>query len=635
VSRSQVVTFGVFRVDLDRGELSKFGTPVRLKPQALKLLLLLLEDAGEVVTREEIQKQLWGDNHTFVDFDLGLNHCVRQIRAALGDDATTPRYVETIPRRGYRFIAPVSAVAASKSGVVAIADAPNPAAISAQPAPRHSSRLRNLGLVLIALLIAASFFVVLRKTTGQRISAQSAAPRRIMLAVLPFENLTGDPQQEYLSDGITDELIMHLSRFNPGYLGVIARTSSMRFKGSGKGVDQISRELGVGYVLEGSVKRNGNKVHIASELIQASDQTHLWAESYDTDVTGEQFFAVEEEVASRIARSLSIVLPETRDHRTSTSDPAAYDAYLKGRYYWNRRTEDGFQHAIDYFQQAIAVDPNYAAPYAGLADTYNLAIEYFNLGSTIDLANRAQAAAEKAIELDDDLAEGHAALAFTLWRYQWNPTRADREFREALRVDPNYATAHHWYGLYLASRGEFAQARTELSQAHALDPLSLIIMTNSGWVDYYARDYDASITKYSDAITIAPEFPSALVKMAWAYEQKKMWAEAADTRERYYIATGYPPVASALKEAYGRDGYPGVLNFLLTEAAKPDRRRYYTAYETARMNALLGNKQQAVADLQRAYADRSGWVVFVQQEPAFDSLKSEPAFQQLIAKINR
>ena len=628
---SQAVTFGVFHLDFAKGRLSKFGTPVRLKPQPLKLLLLLVQRPGEVVTREEIQQQLWGDSNTFVDFDLGLNHCIRQIRAVLGDDAAAPRYVETVPRSGYRFIAPVTQVPGQ---VEALAERPHPP----KPLPIDQTKKRRLAFWSVGALVTMSIIissVVIAARSRAREANLRPAPTRIMLAVLPFENLTGDPQQEYLSDGVTDELIMHLSRFSPGYLGVISRTSSMKYKGAAKGIDQISRELGVSYLLEGSIKRNGKKLHVSAELIQASDQTHLWAESYDSEVTGEQILAMEEEVASRIARSLSIVLPQTHNRRSSTTNAAAYDDYLKGRYYWNRRTEEGFNQAIDYFQQAIAIDPTYAEPYAGLADSYNLFIEYFDLGSTTEFARRSEQAAQKAVELDDTLAEGHAALGFNLWRYQWDFSAAEREFRKALEVDPNYANAHHWYGLFLASRGRFGEGRTELSQARALDPLSLIIMTNAGWIDYFARDSDAAITKYREATSISPDFVPAVVKLSWAYEEKQLWHEAADARERFYRANGYPSVSEQVQRAYLDSGYPGVLKFLLGEAAKPDRKQYYSDYETARMNALLGNKEQALADLKRAFNNRSGWLVFLEQEPGFDVLKKEPEFQDLVRHIQR
>ena len=625
---SQAVAFGVFRLDFDTGRLSKFGTPIRVKPQALKLLVLLVERHGQLVTREEIQKELWGDSNTFVDFDLGLNHCIRQIRAVLGDDAVSPRYVETVPRQGYRFIAPVTEV----PGKEQLAMPPRPSAPDSLSEKKKGRRLAIWAASLIAILLIITTVLVAMRNHARE-SARQQAPPRIMLAVLPFENLTGDPQQEYLSDGITDELIMHLSRFSPAYLGVISRTSSMKYKGAGKAVDQIGRELGVAYLLEGSVKRNGKKLHVSAELIQASDQTHLWAESYDSEVTGEQILALEEEVASRIARSLSIVLPEAHNRRSSTANAAAYDDYLKGRYAWNRRTEEGFHQAIDYFQQAIAIDPNYADAYAGLADSYNLLIEYFNLGSTTAMAQRSQEAAQKAIELDDTLAEGHAALAFALWRYQWNFAPAEREFRKALQVDSNYANAHHWYGLYLASRGRFAGARRELSQAQALDPLSLIIMTNAGWIDYFSRDFDGAITDYRRATAISPEFAPALVKLAWAYEEKQMWPEALDARQRFYRAAGFVSVADGVQRAYSESGYPGVLNFLAREAEKPDRKQYYSDWETARMSALLGNNQQALASLKRAYDNRSGWLVFLEQEPAFGTLRSEPAFKELAQSV--
>ena len=630
VPKSTVLTFGVFQLDADHNELKKFGVPIRLQPQPFRLLVLLASRPGELVTREEIQEQLWGSN-IFVDFERGLNHGIRQIRAALDDDANTPRYIQTVPRSGYRFIAPVrmaiaEPVAAEHSPPLDAAGGAHEAATANPPGARwHPSRFLALAAV-IALLLGSHSLLLYR---WRKTHPVQPSPR-LMMAVLPFENLTGDPGQDYLSDGMTDEMIVHLDRISPIHLGVIARTSAMCYKRSGKPLAQISRELGVQYFLEGTMKRSGQNVRITAILVRSDDQTQLWADTYDGQVSGQRILGFQQSVADRVAESLSLVLTEVRMARRTTASQAAYEAFLKGRYECNKRNEDGFLKAIEYFQNALVYDPDYAQAYIGLADSYNLLREYYEGRSSDHIPQLAKEAALKALTLDPALSEARASLGFNLWRYEWNFPQAQTEFHQALERSPNNATAHHWFGMFLASRGRFEEARRQLRQARSLDPLSLIIITNLGWVDYYAHDYAAVIANYQEALRLNGSFQPALMKLAWAYEQEAKWQEALDARQRFYVAAGHPEIAQALARAYAASGYPGVLATIIAETGKPDAGPYYPDYEKAKLYAMVGDADKAFELLQRATSHRSGLLVYLGVEPAFARLRSDARFARLV-----
>jgi len=617
-----VLTFGVFRLDAEKCELKRFETALHLPPQPLKLLVLLASRAGQVVTRAEIQEVLWGRD-TYVDFDRSLNHCIRQVRSVLCDDPGAPTYIETVPRFGYRFVAPVTVVAPEMLAGERIAE---PIQQALQPEPGTARRRNRRPVMVLAatgiLLAAAGFLAAI---AWRRDVPSPAAPLRHMVAVLPFENLTGDPSQEYLSDGVTDEMIVHLGTVSPTHLGVIARTSAMNYKHSGKPLPQIASELGVSYLLEGTVKRSGQAIRITAQLVRPADQAELWADTYDGQVSEERILVFQQSVADRVARSLSLVMPEVHAPQSTTASQAAYEALLKGRFEWNKRNEEGFLKSIDFFKEAIAQDPRYAEAWAGLADTYNLLREYYEGHSSGALAESGKDAALKALSIDPNLSEAHASLAFSLWRYEWKFAEAESEFRKALDLGPNNATAHHWYGMFLASRARFDEARNELRQAEELDPVSLIIITNNGWVSYYARNYDAAIQSYREALKLDSGFQTAEMKLAWACEQKGLWKDALAARQSFYTTAGHPEVAQELAGAYHRSGYPGVLRAIVAETEKLDAGPYYSDYDKAKLYAMLGDSRKAVMLLERARARHSGWIVYFAVEPAFDKLRSNPA----------
>src|SRR6202046_3294969 len=431
-------------------ELFKHGVRLKIRPQPLQVLNYLLSRAGNVVTREELRQELWSAE-IFVDFEHGLNNSVKELRAVLGDSAAEPRYIQTLPRLGYRFVAAVEITGSGASPVsLPTIEGPNlaPAGRSSDFAvPRglpveraeESSTLRRwpaLLAVCLALVLGLVFYFRWSSSRARR----PAVTGRTMVAVLPFENLTGDPGQEYFSDGLTEEIISQLGGLDPSHLGVIARTSVMHYKGSREPLDRIGKELGIQYLLEGSVRRSSDKVRITAQLIQVKDQSHIWARQYDRELSN--LLVLQAEIAQQIAQEIQLGLAYSRATISAHSPPLgpqeyeAYDLYLKGRYFWNKRTARGLEQAIESFQQAIAKDANYARAYAGLADSYALLSGYTLIPQSESMP-KARAAALKALELDDSLAEAHTSLALIRENYDWDWKTAEKEYLRAIELNPN------------------------------------------------------------------------------------------------------------------------------------------------------------------------------------------------------
>lgn len=626
-----VVRFGVFQANLAARELRKHGVRIRLPGQPFCILSMLLERPGEIVTREEMRQKLWASD-TFVDFEHSLNSAIKKLRAALGDSPENSRYIETVPRVGYRFIAPVEEIADSgrpSPETTLVSRNTEPIASGGNPRPRLRPMQAGIAGVLL-IMISVGYFLWSRA----RVRPQPSSVR-LMLAVLPFENLTGDPGQDYLCDGLTEEMIAQLGRLDPEHVRIIARTSVMHYKNKYVPLDQIGRELAVQYVLEGSVRRESDRVRITAQLIQLKDQTHVWSRQYDRELSG--LLALQNEVAQEIADEIQLTLGSSKaalaEHKPAAAPNSyeAYDSYFKGRYFWNKRTKEGFQQAAQYFQQSIAKDPNYARAYAGMADTYAL-MGSWSLIAQSESAPKARAAALKALQIDDGLAEAHTSLALVAQNYDYDWQTAEKEFKRAIELDPGYATAHQWYAECLSLQGRFDEALVESERALQLDPLSLIIATDHAAILYFARQYDRAIERFRAVQAMEPGFQRGHM-VTLAYVEKGMFAEALAEAEKWHHSDG-TPVWEIEAFIYGRQGQ-------LEQARRAIQRweQWHKSQRTPTTSAAvmgyiaMGRKEEAVALLQKGYLEHSIMVIEIKVAAYCDPLRSDPRFQDLLRRV--
>jgi TolB-like protein/DNA-binding winged helix-turn-helix (wHTH) protein/Tfp pilus assembly protein PilF len=632
------LSFGVFDVDLRAGELRKHGLRVRLQQQPFQVLAMLLARPGDVVTREEIQRALWPAD-TFVDFDHGLNKAINKVRDALGDSADAPRFVETVARRGYRFLADVRMVDAGAaptdpSGVVT---APAPlisADTDTDTGPTDSRVDSQARAAARPWTIAASLAVVaLVAIAFWRFHTQlDARPAIRSLAVLPLESLSSDQSQDYFADGMTDELITNLGQISA--LRVISRTSVMAYKHTRKPLPQIARELNVDAVVEGTVLRSGDQVRITAQLIEGATDRHLWSDSYQGDLRNT--LTLQDNVARAIADQVRVnVNPQEQAALRSATvvNPAAYESYLKGRYFWNKRTSNGLTTARAYFDQAIEEDPRYARAYSGLADTYALLGDWqYAVMTPKEALPRAKAAALKALELDGTLGEAHNSLAFCLDGFDWDYASAGREFERAIQLNPGYATAHHWYGWHLALMRHYDEALAEMRKAQNLDPLSLVITADLAELLALAGSYDASIQQSLRTIELDPGFGLAHNHLGQAYLQKHMNTEAIDElKKAVALSAGGPTCIANLARAYVAAGERREAAGLLDDLKRRSSPLHSYASEIAVMYAALGDADQAMAWLERGAEERFNPGVLVR--PGFDPLRSDPRFADLMRRV--
>jgi TolB-like protein/DNA-binding winged helix-turn-helix (wHTH) protein/Tfp pilus assembly protein PilF len=629
--RARRVRFGVFEADLHSGELYKQGLKIKLQDRPFQILALLLERSGELVMRQELRESLWSAD-TFVDFDVGLNTAVKRLRDALGDDAETPRFIETLHRRGYRFIAPVQWE--SEPGV---AQAPPAAGVEvAAHAPRTSAGRRNNRRIVIgwvALATMAALLLIFGVPRTRRLFLPARTARIQSIAVLPLDNLSGDPGQEYFADGMTDALITDLARI--GSLRVISRTSVMRYKAARKPLAQIARELNVDAIVEGSVVRSGNRVRINAELFQAAPERQLWANAYERDMA--DVLALEDDVARAVAAEIQIKLTPQERARLGARQPvqpAAYEAYLKGRYYWNLRTVDSLKRSVLYFQEAIQDDPNYALPYAGLADAYNImgfGIVY--LMDSDEAGPKAIAAAEKALALDDSLAEAHNALAFTLHMFKGEWDGSEREFQRALQLNPNYELAHIWYGHFLIQAGRAREACSEFERARNIDPINPNVAQGLASCLAEGHHFDEAISILQESIEFDPSRPNIRWTFGEMYERKRMYPEAIRQYQKgLELSHGNPNMLALLASAYAGSGNVGKAGELLREMKEKEGKE--DCYLMAAVYARMGRKEEALRYLEKAYAEHSWGMILLRQEWRFDGLRSDPRFQNLMRRLH-
>ncbi|HTX39116.1 MAG TPA: winged helix-turn-helix domain-containing protein [Bryobacteraceae bacterium] len=625
-----MLCFGSFEFDPKTGELRKHGLRIKLNGQPIEMLTMLLEQPGQVVTREALQERLWPAN-TNVDFEQSLNAAIKRLRAALGDSADAPLFIETLPRRGYRFIAPVIPPAGDVS--LPVSSYPEPAALQPgvpKPVPSRPVRWRLFILTAAGVALLVLLFAISTNPSGVSDTLRTLvlSGKIRSLAVLPLVNLSRDSEQDYFVDGMTDALRERLEGISS--LRVISRTSSMHYRGSNKPLREIARELNADAVVDGSVLNSGERVRISVELIQAGMDRHIWSNSYEGDLR--DVFVLQASVAREIADEIRVTLTapdRARLTRARTTDPDAYQAYSKGRFWWNKRTEEDLKKAIGFFQQAIDKDPNYALAYDGLADCW-IPLGWYGFVAPSGAFPRARDAITKALSLDDSLAEAHTSLAFVTVYYDRDWAGADREFRRAIELNPNYANGHHWYAEFLSLVGRHAQAIAESQRARELDPLSSII---DAWVSsryYFARHYEDAIKEGRNAVDLGPDFAPAHLVLGYAYEQKGMLREAItefETASRLAAGSMYSAsLAHALAGAGRRSEALNLLDALRATA----RRRFVSSYDLAICEIGMGNKEQTLDLLSAAVQEHSPRVAFIGVDPRFDDLRADRRFAALL-----
>jgi TolB-like protein/Tfp pilus assembly protein PilF len=559
--------FGDFELDVTAGELYRNGSKLRLQEQPLQILQILAARPGEIVSREELCQKIWPSD-TFVDFDHGINNAIKRLREALGDTAETPHYVETFPRRGYRFIGKL----------------------------------------------------------------ECEAPLFRSLAVLPLENLSHDPEQEYFAEGLTEALITTLAKI--GELRVVSRTSAMLYKGAHKALREIARELEVDTIVEGTVLRVGNRVRITAQLIDAAKEAHLWAESYERHLR--DVLHLQAEVAEAIAKQIKVKLtPQERAHLAQTQpvNPEAYEAYLKGRYHWLRRSKEELPKAVRYFEQAIEIDPTYALAFSGLADSLSALGVYFVAPG--QGCGKAKQLATRALEMDPSLAEAHASLGWAISWYDYDFYTAEREFERSIELNPRYATAHLWFAFCLGVMGRWEESYTEFKRADRLDPHNIYMYIALGFICYQTRRPDEAIKNFRRSLELDPGIGQAYCGLAWAYTYKSMHDEAIRSASKAVeLSPGATLFLAFLGEAHGAAGNRHEAQKILDRLMELSKTQYVSPHFVGRIHLVLGNSHEALTWLETAYRERAALMIFLKTDPRFDELRSEVRFQDLMRLMN-
>ena len=649
-NQARIVRFGTFEADLESRELRKGGARIKVHGQPFEVLAMLLERPGEVVPREELRQRLWSTD-TFVDFDAGLNTAINRLREALGDSAENPRFIETLPRRGYRFIAPVQAESSRPLTADGSSyESPSEVVQTAVPtrARIHGRRVKVLvlGLAAVVLLLAVLSMTGVRA----RLFGHPSAPHIESLAVLPLANLSGDPSQDFFADGMTEALITDLGKISA--LRVISRTSVVQYKGTKKPLPEIARELHVDGLVEGTVLRSGNHLRITANLLQASPEKHLWAESYESDIG--DVLTLEGQVAQAIAREIQAKLTPEEQKLLGTTrpvDPQAHDDYLRGRYFCDKDTREPVEKGIKYFELAIKEAPLDPLGYAGLANCYVLLSSGGNIFvgdlSAVEVMLKARDAATQALRLDENLAEAHTSLACVEMGLNWNWAAAEREFKRAIELNPSYSTVRVWYAHYLAAMGRSDESVAQAKRALELDPFSVFTMDFSEWAFYLDRRYDLATEQSQKTSEIAPEYPWSHYDLGQIYEWTGRKREAIEeyTKAQEIFGLSQNRLAE-LRTAYQQSGEKGYWRKTLEfcqEASKQRRKfagpsgygdcDYVNDLYVALFHVRLGEFDAAFQSLETAYTKHDIELIYLKVDPQWDSVRSDPRFQSLLRRV--
>ena len=662
----QSIRFGEdFALDLRPRRLRRGSHVLKLERIPLEILVLLLEHRGEIVSRDEIVARIWGSD-VFLDTDNSIRGAIRKVRQALKDDPETPRFIQTVTGRGYRFIAPIispekertteppkpeaSVVSTGKQsfvsepdtwsqgGSLGLMDQEQERTAGQVPGTETARgqlhrRARKWLFVGLASLAVVSILSLLAFWGWRRSRVPAVFQRKTVLAVLPFDNLSRDPDQEFFSEGLTEEMIAQVGKLNRDRLKVVARSSVAKYKGSTLTAREIGNELNADYLVQGSIRRSSGRIRITVQLIKARDQIDVWTESYDREL--KDVLAVQDSVVRSIASEIHIALTEEQEERLATPrqiSPEAYEAYLKGRYYWNKRTGESMQKAEQYFEQAIDKDPSYAAAYSGLADC-NSGLTWHGFKSPAEALPKAYAAARKALEINPESAEAHASLGLAM-THRWDWTGAEAEFRRALQLDPQYANAHHWYGDYLSIRGRHGEALAEAKHALELDPLNLMISTWLGLRYYMARDYSHAIDQNRNSVELDPNFAAAHLLLGEDYRGAGLHSEAVNELKKAASLSGDSPLYTAqVAVALAVEGRSGDALRIAHELEAISTKRYVSPYGLAQIYAASNKKEDAFKWLQAAYEDHAVWMGYLAVDPIFDRYRSDERFKDLLRSV--
>jgi TolB-like protein/DNA-binding winged helix-turn-helix (wHTH) protein/tetratricopeptide (TPR) repeat protein len=624
--------FGSFRLDVAERRLLCGNQTIPLPPKVFDTLTLLVENNNRLVTKEELMSKLWPD--TFVE-EVTVARNISDLRKALGEASGGGRYIETVPKHGYRFAASViplveeSPAKHNGSQVTDHETIQQPVEYSEQkpltPSGRHPLLRSGLMIGIPVMLAAAVFYFAISRTP------RAPSPIR-SIAVLPFKYIGGEESDRYIEVGMADALITKLSRISR--ITVRPTNAITRYSRSDQEALAAGRELAVDSVLDGHIQRSGDRVRVSVQLISVSDGSTLWADTFDSKWT--DMFTTQDSISERTIRALTLKLTSEEEKHLAkryTENAEAHQAYMKGRYWWNKRSRDGFNRAIEFFNEAISLDRNYALAYAGLADCYAI-MSPNGIAGPKESYPKAKAAATQALALDDQLCEAHVSLANIIYLYDWDFAAAESEFKRAIDLDPNYPTAHHWYSVYLSSMGHHDEAIAEARLANELDPTSLPIILDLSRAYYHARRYDEAIAAYQKAFELNPQYYLLNSWLELSYAQKGLYDQAIEAR---FKALSLLPVApediASRKDAYAKSGWRGYWQKELELSLAKIERGYLFSYQMAKICVRLGQTDQAMKWLEEAYEERLDHLVLLKVDPLFDPLRSDPRFTDLLRRI--